>query len=142
MITNLRAHGLNSVMFTQGTLAKAGALAPVSDRLSFPVYTSWMYQELGTQWLDASPTLDIAAARSIIGPMVDALKVHPSIKGYHILDDATTAYNEKLRLAAQVFRERDPSHPASPMMVQGSQGRQVYDYVQPDAFLTCEPPWV
>ena len=74
--------------------------------------------------------------------MVDQLKVHPSIRGYNLIDDARPDKNELMRLAVQVFRERDPGRPASPMMVEGDLGRQVFDYVQPDAFLTYNYPAV
>ena len=99
-----------------------------------------MMGELYEQWWNLPETTDIATARQVIGPMVDKLKVHPSIRGYNLLDDATPDRNELMRLAVQVFRERDPQRPASPMMVPNDLGRQVFDYVQPGAFLTYNYP--
>jgi hypothetical protein len=140
MITDLRAHNLSSVMFTNGSLREADALADVSDARDFPVYASWAMGELNEQWWNLASTQNIATARQLIGPMVDQLKVHPSIRGYNLLDDATPDKNELMRLAVQVFRERDPGRPASPMMVANDLGRQVFDYVRPDAFLTYNYP--
>ena len=100
-----------------------------------------MMGDLYTQWWDrAAASTSIDAARQIIGPMVDRLKVHPSIRGYNLIDDATPDKNELMRLAVQVFRERDPGRPASPMMVEKDLGQQVFDYVRPDAFLTYNYP--
>jgi hypothetical protein len=140
MITDLRLHHLESVMFTNGFLRYELPLADVSDARNFPVYSSWMMGELNEQWWNLAETPDIGTARQVIGPMVDKLKVHPSIRGYNLLDDATPDRNELMRLAVQVFRERDPNHPASPMLVPRDVGRQVFDYVQPDAFLTYDYP--
>lgn len=141
MITDLRLHNLQSVMFTNGSLQGQLPLAAVSDARDFPVYASWMMGDLATQWWDrATASTSIETARQIIGPMVDQLKVHPSIRGYNLIDDATPDKNELMRLAVQVFRERDPGHPASPMMVEKDFGQQVFDYVQPDAFLTYNYP--
>ena len=141
MITDLRLHNLQSVMFTNGSLQRQLPLADVSDARNFPVYASWMMGDLYTQWWDRSAaSTSIETARQVIGPMVDQLRVHPSIRGYNLIDDATPDKNELMRLAVQVFRERDPGHPASPMMVEKDLGQQVFDYVQPDAFLTYNYP--
>lgn len=140
MITDLRAHGLGSAMFTNGRLVDKLPLADVSDRRNFPVYSSWMMGDLYDQWWNRTDSPDITEARRVIGPMVDQLRVHPSIRGYNLIDDATPDRNELMRLAVQVFREQDPAHPASPMMVEGDFGQQVFDYTGPGAFLTYDYP--
>ena len=141
MITDLRLHNLQSVMFTNGSIRQQLPLADVTDARAFPVYSSWMMGDLYEQWWDrAASTTTIETARQVIGPMVDQLKVHPSMRGYNLIDDATPDRNELMRLAVQVFRERDPGRPASPMMVEKDFGQQVFDYVKPDAFLTYNYP--
>jgi hypothetical protein len=136
MITDLRLHNIPSVMFTNGFLHHQLPLAEVSDAQDFAVYASWMMGDLYERWWNLAPAPNITTARQVIGPMVDALRVHPSIRGYNLIDDATPDKNELMRLAVEVFRERDPGRPASPMMVQNDLGQQVFDYVRPDAFLT------
>jgi hypothetical protein len=140
MITDLRSHGIGSVMFTNGFLRHQLPLADVSDARNFPVFASWMMGDLQERWWNLAATPNIATARQVIGPMVDELKVHPSIRGYNLVDDATPDKNELMRLAVQVFRERDPARPASPMMVENDLGQLVFDYVRPDAFLTYNYP--
>lgn len=135
MLNDLRAHGLNSELFVNGRTSDNLPLASIADSLDFPIITSWFHSDLAERWWPSSVTADAATAESVIGPLVDQLKAHPSIQGYNIKDDASTPYNEKMRLAANVFRAHDPSHPASPTMVWGSLGKSVYDYVQPDVFL-------
>jgi hypothetical protein len=140
MITDLRAHNLSSVLFTNGHVQYQSALADVADRRGFSIYSSWLMGELYRRWYPSTVPATIEKAREIIGPLVDQLRTHPSIRGYNLLDDATSRYNDKLRLAVQVIRERDPLRPASPMMVEGTEGPAVFDYVRPDAFLTYNYP--
>src|SRR4029450_13140411 len=134
LITDLRAHNMNSVLFTNGFVRYQEPLADVADARGFSIYNSWLMGELTERWYPTSVPATLDEARRVIGPLVDELKVHPSIKGYNIRDDATTSYNEKMRLAIQVIREGHPGAPASPMLVEGTQGPAVFDYVQPDAF--------
>ena len=140
MITDLRLHDIPSVMFTNGFLHHQLPLADVSDAQDFPVYASWMMGDLYERWWNLAPAPNITTARQVIGPMVDELRVHPSVRGYNLIDDATPDKNELMRLAVEVFRERDPGRPASPMMVANDLGQQVFDYVRPDAFLTYNYP--
>ena len=140
MITDVRAHNLSSAMFTNGILRYQLPMADVSDAANFPIYTSWMMGDLYQNWWNPSVPADIGTARAVIGPLVDALRVHPSIRGYNMLDDATPDRATKIRLALQVFREHDAGRPASPMMVAGDLGQQVYSATTPDAFLTYNYP--
>ena len=136
MILDLKAHGLDSVVMTNGFVRHQEPLLSVSDELNFPVITSILMGELYTYWYPDSIPATIEEARRIVGPLLDKTKVHPSILAYNIIDDAIPKYNEKLRLVLQVAKERGENRPVSPMMVQGDPGRQVYAYVKPEIFLT------
>lgn len=116
----------------------------VSDRLHFEVIASplsnldrqWYYYEDyhgGAALCGGNITID--CARSIIGPIVDPIKSHPSVRGYYIFDDAVPVYNERIRLAAQVFHERDGSNPASPGYMELSAGQIVFESARSDAFI-------
>jgi hypothetical protein len=72
----------------------------VSDRLNFKIiaspllelYRDWFYYEEyqeGELLCDGNVTIE--CARQIIGPIVDSIKIHPSVKGYYIIDDAVPA---------------------------------------------------
>jgi hypothetical protein len=117
MIKDLQSRGFDSVMLSNGWLDSQDAALAVSDRLGFDVFLSPM-GELYAQWWDnpaASATIDVA--RNVVYPLVDRLKVHPSLKGYNVADEPDLEMAEKMRLALQAFGERDPSRPAFPVLV-------------------------
>ncbi len=135
MLDDLAARGIRDILFTNKT-----PNVTMSDQRDFRVvaapmgelYSAWFYN------IAAPATLD--AARAAINPIIDKLVGHPSVRGYNLFDDAVPAMNEKLKLAVQVFRERDLVNPASPMIVQRQLGLEVYSYVRPDIFLTYNYP--
>jgi hypothetical protein len=142
MITDLTSRGLDSTLFTNGYWESSGTMLNTSDADNYKTVFSIM-GDLDRDWFNNnSVTVDLTTADQVIGPYVDQMKVHPSVSGYNIIDDANPSLNEKIRLAVNVFRNHDPSRPASPMMVQGKLGIEVYDYVRPDVFLTYNyPAW-
>ena len=140
MITDLIPRGLDSVLFVNGSIEFDAPLLDVSDSRNFKTVFSIMGDLYRDWFYNGSVPVDLAAAEHIIGPYVDQMKVHPSITGYNLIDDAPPSLKEKMRLAVQIFRDHDPNRPASPMMVQGLQGVEVYDYVRPDVFLTYDYP--
>jgi hypothetical protein len=138
-IDDLQAHNMNSIMFTNGFAEYHEPMLNVSDAENFFVVSSWLMGDLNRDWWPDSVPATIENARSIIGPLVDQMAGHPSLKGWNIKDDATPNFNEKMRLVGQVIAERDNA-PWSPMMVQGDLGHQVYSAVQPPVFLTYDYP--
>jgi hypothetical protein len=117
MIKDLQSRDFDSVMLSNGWLDSQDAALAVSDRLVFDVFLSPM-GELYAEWWDnpqAPATID--AARNVIYPLVDRLKVHPSLKGYNVADEPDLLLAEKMRLGLQAFGERDPSRPAFPVLV-------------------------
>ena len=135
MLEDLATRGIRDILFTNKTPS-----ATLSDQGDFRVIAAPM-GELYSAWFH-NPTAPatVEAARTIINPIIDKLVGHPSVRGYNLFDDAVPAMNEKLRLAVQVFRERDAQNPASPMIVQRQLGLEVYSYVRPDVFLTYNYP--
>jgi len=145
-IQDWQSHGLDAALIING----APDLS-VSDRLNFKVVASeqynldrqWFYYEYynnGSPLCGGNVTLD--CARKIIGPIVDTVKYNPSLRGYYIFDDATPKYNERIQLATQVFQERDAVNPASPGLLPGLNGQTVFEYAQPQAFITYDyPAW-
>ena len=138
MIDDLQSRGLDSAMSVNGFVRFHEPLLSVSDGKRFPIFTSIVQGELNEQWWNRS-TWDAAAAESIIGPLVDRIKGHPSVIGYNIKDDAHSNLNEPMRLAQDVFEAHDPARFASPTMVQ-TLAPQVYAYVDPSVFLYYNYP--
>jgi len=139
MITDLKSHGLDSVVSVNGFVRYHLPLLDISDRERFGVFTSMVHGELNEQWWGRT-TVDGAKAESIIGPLVDALKVHPSVIGYNYIDDAPQSLMEKMRLAEEVFERHDPLRYASPTLTDGTYARAIYDYVRPTVFLFYHYP--
>ncbi|MFN8633870.1 MAG: hypothetical protein U0893_08455 [Chloroflexota bacterium] len=138
MIDDLRAHGLDSVLFTNSSVQYHAPLLDVSDAKGFATIFAPMH-ELHDQFIDnASVPATIDAARQLIYPLVNVLKSHPSLRGYNLRDDATMADATKLSLAMQAFREADPSHASTLVIPMGQE--QVYTTLQPDTFLTYYYP--
>ncbi len=143
-IKNAQAHGLDSAL-----IINAIPDLSIPDRLNFKVIASPLY-DLYRQWFYfesyhsgaalCGGNITIDCARKIIGPIVDAIKGHPSVKGYYIFDDATAQSKERIRLANQVFQEHDALNPASPGLLPGSNGQAVFEYTQPKAFIAYDYP--
>src|SRR5262249_5733416 len=79
---------------------------------------------------------DLATARAVAGPIVSALRGHPSLRGYNLWDDTSARIATKAAMAVQVFRELDPDHPASPTMVD----LDVYRAARPEVFIGYHYP--
>jgi hypothetical protein len=138
MIDDLRAHNLDSVLFTNSSVRFHAGLLDVSDQKGFNVVFAPM-NELNSQWFyNPSAPTTIEAARSVVRPLADQLKDHPSLRGYNILDDATNDKSAKDALAIQAFWEADPNHPAMPVIV--GEHEQVYRDGSPWSFLTYSYP--
>ena len=111
MINNLKSKGFDSVLFTNNSIANQTYLMTVADQQDFNVVFSPL-TELNAQWWYASPTVDLSTAISIATPIVNALKNHPSLRGYHIADDLDYGLNKyKIALMMQAFKQLDPNHP-------------------------------
>lgn len=132
MLDDLRAHGMDSAVSVNGFVRHHEPLLGLSDARGFPIFSSMVQGELNEQWWNRS-SWDAAAAESIIGPLADRIRFHPSLVGVNYIDDAPQSKLEAMRLAQQVFDRR--AMPASPTMGGGSYARTIYDYVHPSRFL-------
>lgn len=112
LITFSRTNNLDSVLFTNNKVATQMPMLNVSDQQNFNVYFAPM-DELQTQWFGSTMSATLANAQSVITPLVNQMKTHPSIKGYNLRDDITLPMSEKLRLAVQVFDTLDSTRSAS-----------------------------
>ncbi len=135
MILDLQARDLNAIAFTSTTPDLT-----IADRLGMNIIATPMGDLFDPWYFNDSVSVDLETAREIIAPVIAELQGHPSVRGYNLLDDATPAYIDKLRLTLEVIREIDPITPASPVMVRNRQGLEVYEGVRPDAFLTYYNP--
>lgn len=132
MIDDLRAHHLDAVFFVN-TWASRANLLDISDAQEFDVY--YCLGELGEQWFGREVTENLDTARAIIYPQVDAVKGHPSLKGYNILDEPTSSQKDKVALAVQAYRERDPERLLMSALIGIERARSVFAAAQPDVML-------
>ena len=102
MINNLRSHNLDTVLFTNSSNASHLPILEPSDRLGFNVIWGGPMNELSTNWFNNPVASTLQNAENIIGPLVDQLKTHSSIKGYNLLDDTTLSQADKLSKALGV----------------------------------------
>lgn len=138
MIDSIQAKGLDTVLFTNSFNQYHLPLLDVSDRKGMNVIWGGPMGELQTQWFGSTASATIDSARSIIGPLVDQVKIHPSVRGYNLLDDTTLAVSEKMKLAVQVYQEHDATRAASPVYIGGNE--KVFDTAQSNTFLTYYYP--
>jgi hypothetical protein len=107
MITNLRSHNLDTILFTNSNNTTHLPLLDVSDRLNFNVIWGGPMHELTNNWFNNAINATSSNAETVIGPLVDQLKNHPSLKGYNLLDDTTLSKADKLKLAIDVYKNHD-----------------------------------
>ena len=133
MIDDLRAHNLNSVFFVN-TWSSGGDMLNVSDNKDFDVY--YNLNEGWEAWFN-NPTapVDIATARSTFYPLIDAVKDHPSLKGYNVLDEPTNDLQSKVALAVQAYQERDPDRLTMPTLIGIGRADPICTASQPDVMM-------
>ncbi|MFN8633900.1 MAG: hypothetical protein U0893_08605 [Chloroflexota bacterium] len=138
MIDDLRAHGLDTVLFTNSSVQYHSPLLNVSDSKGFNTVFAPMH-ELSTQFLDdpAAPAT-IEKAREVVYPLAQALRGHTSLQGYNLRDDSTVAIAPKLALAIQAFREADSVN--APTAIIPVAQEAVYATARPANFLTYYYP--
>lgn len=110
MLKDLRAHGLDTVLFVNNTVARDEPLLGVADRLGFNVFMMPNGDLNETWWPDQVPAT-IATARSIAKLIVTAWGKHPSLKGYIVIDEPFLDATQKVALMTQALREADPKRP-------------------------------
>jgi hypothetical protein len=134
MIVDLQSRGLNTVLFTNNWVSRHAGLLDVSDRLGFNVVFAPI-GELNDQWWRDSVVADAATAQRVIEPLVDRIANHPSLKGYMIADEPSLRQRDKVRLAIEAFRARDPQRPAFPVLIGLERGDVIFQESRPDVML-------
>jgi hypothetical protein len=134
LINDLQSRGMDTVLFTNNFVTTQAPLLDISDRLGFNVIFAPI-GDLDRRWWSESVSTDIETARSVIGPIVDRLSGHPSVRGYSIVDEPDVSLLDKVALAVRAFRERDPSRPAMPVLVGLDRGDQIFNAARPDVML-------
>ncbi|MBI2595530.1 DUF4434 domain-containing protein [Candidatus Daviesbacteria bacterium] len=93
-------------------------LLDIADKVGINVEIDELYLD-GSWWKIKDPSLiTLERARSLIYPVVDLYKTHPSVKSYFVVDEPEIQSNylpqltKKITFATQAFQERDPARPA------------------------------
>jgi hypothetical protein len=134
MIQDLKPRSLDTVLFTNNWVSRHAGLLDVSDRLGFNVIFA-PTGELNDHWWRDTITADAATARRVIEPLVDQIEGHPSLKGYMIADEPLVRHQEKVKLAVDTFRSRDPRRPAIPVLIGLERGDVIFQESRPDVML-------
>jgi hypothetical protein len=116
LIADARARGLDSVMFTNNSVARDEMMLWSSDREGFGVYFA-PHHELNSQWFNGVAPATIEAARAVANPLIDQLRWHPSVRAYVTADEPGLEAEQRLALISQAFRERDSQRPAVPLVI-------------------------
>ncbi|MCL4368646.1 MAG: carbohydrate binding domain-containing protein [Actinobacteria bacterium] len=134
MINDLKSHALDAVLFTNNSAQRDEPMLSVSDRLGFNVYFAPHY-ELDRNWWPANVAATIDNARSAIYPLVDLVNGHASVKGYNVADEPTNDQQDKVALAVQAFRERDPGGAIAPILIGINRAEPIFDAAKPSPML-------
>jgi hypothetical protein len=135
LIQDAKAQSLDTVLFNNQSASRDAAMLDVSDRLNFNVYFG-PHHELSSQWYGASTPATIEQARSVVYPLVDQVKSHPSVKGYNTADEPQLDALDKVRLATQAFRERDPARASAPVLIGINRGDTIFNAATPDMMIS------
>ena len=134
MIEDLKPRGLDTVLFTNNSVSRHAPLLDVSDRLGFNVIFA-PTGELNDRWWPDTVPADADTARRVIEPLVDRIAGHPSLKGYLIADEPLLKLREKVKLAVDTIRARDPQRPAMPVLIGLERGEVIFADSQPGVML-------
>jgi hypothetical protein len=141
MVNDIKGRGFDSVLLTNGSVGQEAGLLNVSDTVGgVKVYLAPMAQ-LNSQWWPSTVSADIATARSVIYPLVDQLKGHPSLGGYNIIDEPALTLQTKVVLAEQAFHERDASRASMPTLIGVYTAPTTFTAANPDALLVDVYPF-
>jgi len=131
MLKDLRAHGLDTVLFTNNVAARDAQLLDVSDRMGMNVFMLPTHDLYRDWWPDKVPA-NIQTARAVAQPIVDLWSKHPSLKGYVVIDEPPLKLRQKVKLMVQAFRELDPSRPAIMTLIGKNRVGPIFEAAKPD----------
>jgi hypothetical protein len=134
MVRDLKSRKFDTVLFTNNAVDRDEPLLAISDRLGFDVIFA-PATELDRSWWPPSVPASLDIAHRVIGPIVDRLKSHSSLKAYSIVDEPGLDLLNKVALATQTFREFDPSRLTMPTLVGTDRVGPIFDAARPDVML-------
>jgi hypothetical protein len=134
MVMDLENHDMDTVLFVNNSVDIHAPLLSISDQLGFNIIFS-PAGELNSQWWPESVPGDLDTAQRVIAPIVERLRDHPSLRAYNIIDEPDVELKDKVALAVQVFRDRDPLRPAMPTLIGLGRADLIFDAAQPDIML-------
>ena len=136
MITDLRNHGMDTILFTNNYASRMQNGLTVADELNFNVVFA-PHGDLSKEWWSTnSATLE--NARIIGYNIVDKVKSYKSLIGYNLKDDTPLSDASKAALMTQAFQEYDPNRIVTTVLVGNHE--KVYTEAGPDVFLTYTYP--
>jgi hypothetical protein len=134
MLHDLKARGLDSVMFTNSSTDRDAGLLDVADELGAGVYMLPAF-DLNDSWWSSGVPADLATARRLAKPIVGRLGAHASFKGYIVRDEPGLDSLDKVALMTQAFRDLDPSRPATPILIGTDRVEPIFRAAQPQVLL-------
>ncbi|MDP9366276.1 MAG: hypothetical protein M3Q10_18985, partial [Chloroflexota bacterium] len=91
MLDDLSAHNLDSVYLVNTRATDADPFLTLADERGIGVV--WAASELNESWWPESVPANLERAREVVYPLVDRMtrRAHPSLIGYHVVDEAKGA---------------------------------------------------
>lgn len=134
MVNDLQWRSFDSVLFTNNSVARDGSLLDVSDRHQFNVYFA-PSAELNSSWWQSHVAASRQVARQVIAPIVDKLQVHPSLRGYALVDEPGLDLLNKVALATETFHQLDPTRLVIPTLIGIDRVGPIFEAAMPDVLL-------
>jgi hypothetical protein len=131
MLDDLASHGLDTVYLVNTRAAAADPFLAAADERGMGVV--WAASELNELWWPEAVPATLERAREVVYPLVDRLtrRAHPSLIGYHVVDEPGLHQAEKTALAVRAFRERDPTRPAMPILIGLGRAERMLPAIEP-----------
>ena len=131
MLKDLKAHGIDTVLFVNNTARRDEPLLTVADKYAFNIFMMPNGDLNDTWWADDIPA-DIITARGLAKPIVALWSKHSSFKGYLIRDEPSLGERQKVALMTQAFREADPTRPVLMTLIGLNRVGPIFAAAKPD----------
>lgn len=133
-INDLQAHNLDTLMIVNAAINNAEWILNGADAAGFNTIMS-PAGTLGSTWWDSSVAATIENARSAAQQIIDAWAWHPSLIGYHIIDEPGLDKLTKTALLNQAFNELDTENPAAPVLIGTDRVGPIFDASNPPVMI-------
>lgn len=119
-----KADGFDGVVLTNGGLPNVNNLLTVADEEGFEVWGNdissvhnFLYTWNGTQLVPRTEPASQAEADTIVQGITDAIKNHPSLKGYYLVDEPGTWAIERLQMLKSAYDRFDGARPVFAVLI-------------------------